>query len=35
MKLSTKLKGAVATFALVLSAQAAAAAGHLEEITVD
>ena len=34
MKLSTKLKGAVATFALVLSAQAAAAAGHLEEITV-
>lgn len=34
MKLSTKLKGAVATFALVCSAQAAAAAGHLEEITV-
>lgn len=34
MKLSTKLKGAVATIALVCSAQAAAAAGHLEEITV-
>ncbi len=34
MKLSTKLKGAVATAALVCSAQAAAAGGHLEEITV-